>query len=313
MYLSRKAPLLSICVPTFNEAEKLRETLRSLHFLELLHERECVEILVSNNASTDWTANLSGEINLPNMTWFNQEQNLGFKGNMEFLTNRASGDYVIFLGSGELVIANSFPSFVDQLKADSWTLGTVGTKYFDELLGTVSSPDHSSAVAKIARKILKPLYIEAISGNVFNRELLLDALGGESLTGNSWPHVEAALSMASEDNLRVFAFSNPLVIIHGSSDGWWRQPDQWKLTWEHFVLLARSPLRFKNFFIFIKYLELSSTSLYAAFSQSATLNGGPVLVNLAKFRPTKGFNVLVCLTILILLISGKISQRGESP
>ncbi len=52
------APLLSICIPTFNRASLLEKTLQSLTSDAYLEQSDLIEIVVSDNGSTDHTAAL---------------------------------------------------------------------------------------------------------------------------------------------------------------------------------------------------------------------------------------------------------------
>ena len=48
-------PLLSICIPTYNRAEILKNTIESITTQEVFRETELVQIVVSDNASSDKT------------------------------------------------------------------------------------------------------------------------------------------------------------------------------------------------------------------------------------------------------------------
>lgn len=59
--MSKKEVLLSICIPTFNRSAALRETLESITNQDIFVNTHAVEIVVSDNASTDDTSQVVSE------------------------------------------------------------------------------------------------------------------------------------------------------------------------------------------------------------------------------------------------------------
>jgi glycosyltransferase involved in cell wall biosynthesis len=85
-------PLVTIAIPTFNRADKyLKETLECA----INQTYENLEILVSDNCSTDHTPELIQSYTDPRLNYYRQKKNLGQRGNMNFLVEKASGDYFL--------------------------------------------------------------------------------------------------------------------------------------------------------------------------------------------------------------------------
>lgn len=87
-------PLVSICIPTYNRAgtflpqalaAALGQTYRNL------------EILVSDNASTDGTPELMRGVQDPRVRYCRQEKNLGSVGNIDFCIQASRGAYTLLL------------------------------------------------------------------------------------------------------------------------------------------------------------------------------------------------------------------------
>ena len=57
--MKKKQPILSICIPTYNRAEVLRDTLE--HYTSCEEFNDEVELIISDNASTDATKSLCTE------------------------------------------------------------------------------------------------------------------------------------------------------------------------------------------------------------------------------------------------------------
>ncbi len=92
--------LVSVGIPTFNAAATVSAGLTSL--LSQTHER--LEILVSDNASTDGTADRIEEIARrdPRVRIIHQPKNLGAQANFRFLLSIASGDFFMWAGSDDV-------------------------------------------------------------------------------------------------------------------------------------------------------------------------------------------------------------------
>lgn len=86
-------PLLSICIPTYNRSATLEATLKSLDSIK----NDNIEIVVSNNASTDNTVEImkkcSSIIDIQN----NNKENIGANLNIIKVASLATGDYILFL------------------------------------------------------------------------------------------------------------------------------------------------------------------------------------------------------------------------
>ncbi len=91
---SEDLPLVTVGVPVYNGGEHLRLTLNSL--LEQDYPR--LEILISDNASTDETAEIARDYarTYPNITYHRHPENLGSAVNFTTLTEMARGKYFMW-------------------------------------------------------------------------------------------------------------------------------------------------------------------------------------------------------------------------
>ncbi len=99
-------PLLTIGIPTYNGARLIGHTLDSI-LQQLPREEEgLVDILVSDNASTDETGAIvrayQARHSVP-ITYTRNEMNLGFDRNVDMLFKKASGKYVWMLGDDDVL------------------------------------------------------------------------------------------------------------------------------------------------------------------------------------------------------------------
>lgn len=97
--------LLSLCFPTYNRSQHI---LRQLHFAFADAEEyigRSIEILVSNNASSDGTDFVIQSIHLkkPYFDYTLQSSNIGPARNVEYLVRKATGKYVWVIGDDDVL------------------------------------------------------------------------------------------------------------------------------------------------------------------------------------------------------------------
>lgn len=306
--------LLSICIPAFNQAPELKKTLTSLGSKSITRAIDdgLIEVLVSNNASTDDTSLLSIPAPRQRPIWFHQAVNLGFRGNLKFLAQHSKSDYLIFLGCGELIDESKFEGLLKLLAARKWSLGTVGLRYFDATAGELSKPSSSALSTRLKSIAPRPLYTEAISGNVFSRELFVNALSTTNQTGDSWPHLEVALRIGqTQRQSSFFRYLPPLVTVHGSSNGWWTRPDSWRLTVSHIRLLNSADNGNAPGWVKIKMLMLMSSGLYGAIRQSARTMKAPIRADFSLFELALGKNPVGWVTLQLLRLQGFLALNKD--
>jgi glycosyltransferase involved in cell wall biosynthesis len=217
--------MLTIGVPSYNDSVMLERTLRNL--LTLTSNPE-IEILVSDNHSPDNSADvLDKYVSMSNnrISSFVQTSNLGFRGNLRFLSENASGKYIWFIGIGEQIQTACLDGVLDALGSSAPTNAVVSGKFAEDLI-EVSDELHFEESQVDPRT---PLFSETISLNILRRDLAADSLGkASSSTGDYWPHIEAVLEARAREGLRantIFS-SAPIVSIAPNFDGWWFDRDE---------------------------------------------------------------------------------------
>jgi glycosyltransferase involved in cell wall biosynthesis len=104
-----KKPVLSILIPTYNRADYLEKCIKSV----LASDSDQIEVLVSNNSSTDHTSQVLGSFSDSRYTYFQQEQNVGGLRNVQFLCNKANGIYLFFLTDDDYLLIDSVDLVLD--------------------------------------------------------------------------------------------------------------------------------------------------------------------------------------------------------
>lgn len=109
-------PLVSIGIPTYNRMELLKRSIKSA----LIQEYENIEVIVSDNASTDETRNvcLSFRDKDVRLKYFRQQKNVGPNANFDAVLKEASGQYFMWLGDDDWIDASYVSSCVQQFASD---------------------------------------------------------------------------------------------------------------------------------------------------------------------------------------------------
>ncbi len=115
--MSHANPFLTIAIPTYNRAEILNKNL-SLFIDELDDD---VEVLVSDNASSDDTENICKTYrdNHSKFSYFRNSKNLGYDQNVLNCVARSSGSYVWFLGDDDFLDPALIKVVVEALKKEN--------------------------------------------------------------------------------------------------------------------------------------------------------------------------------------------------
>ena len=116
-------PLVSICIPTYNSAEFLREMLDSI----VNQTYKNIEVIISDNASSDNTAEIAGEYaEKYDFSFSINEKNIGAGNNFNKLIDLAQGEYIAIYHADDIYKPAIIAESVRALNSDEKT-GFVGT------------------------------------------------------------------------------------------------------------------------------------------------------------------------------------------
>ena len=241
-------PLLSICIPTYNREPFLRECLASL---QLGGARDQVEVVVSDNASTDQTLCVLEEFRdvLP-IRWIVQEKNLGSDLNFDAIVAEAKGEYCWLLGSDDAVMPDTIPRLVDLLHLHNTDILQFGYVQADITLRPLRRKYPEAGLvepttAGLARHLGKlptlGLLFTFISAYVFRRTVWMDRR--QSALGWVGSHYiqTAAMHAALVNGASLSAVEDCLVIARGSN------PNEFNSVPGRYIALdARTMVRLMN-------------------------------------------------------------------
>jgi glycosyltransferase involved in cell wall biosynthesis len=94
------APLVSICIPTYNSGATLAKTLASISAQTYTH----LEILVVDNVSTDNTLEVARRFDDPRIRIYENVENIGAEGNFNRCIQLANGEYTAIYHADDLYL-----------------------------------------------------------------------------------------------------------------------------------------------------------------------------------------------------------------
>jgi len=112
---------LSVGIPSYNGAEYIRDALDSI-LSQLSEIDEKVEILISDNASTDKTFQIVREYQnkYPELiSYHRNETNLGPDRNIDLAVRRSKGEYVWLFSNDDKMLGGAVKKVLNVLKANS--------------------------------------------------------------------------------------------------------------------------------------------------------------------------------------------------
>lgn len=166
---------LTIAIPTYNRSEKLKNTLeRVLNYIEGL----AVELLVSDNASTDDTFLIVQELKKnSNISYYRNEENLGFDGNFLNCLSNAKGEYIWLLGDDDIVLENAVESVLEALELKPVCLHLNTCMIIDEdkeVFGEGRFDENGVLCYRDGNEFIKDIgiYVTFLSSLVFRNDLV---------------------------------------------------------------------------------------------------------------------------------------------
>ena len=144
--------LLTVCISTYNRAEKLSRNLENWFHLDN-HEIHEAELIVCDNCSTDNTNTICSTFLKKNkFTYIRNKRNLGILGNLEICAERANGKFVWIIGDDDLVKPNAIELVVGIIKKHKdIPLIYVNYSYIEQICKSNENP----------KKIAKEVYVSS--------------------------------------------------------------------------------------------------------------------------------------------------------
>lgn len=238
-------PLISICIPTFNRAGCLDNLFRNLEAVKRTFGDQ-VEICVSNNQSTDSTAQVieawQDRLSLQVVT---QKKNIGATMNCIEITRLAGGKWTLIIGDDDEIIFQNFKQLIELLQTANdrdWILLGVVRGDKGNLLGDLK-------IGKYAAKSFRRIVLRTgifrfgfIGMHVFPSALRPQFLSFVTQEGLSWPHIALFLRHLESGEVRILR--DPVVFqSKGGSELFWYSGDWVRVNLRKFDIFRSTSIK----------------------------------------------------------------------
>lgn len=228
------APLLSICIPTYNRAPFLRVCLDSITSqLRDLEVSDKVEVVISDNASTDDTFSVvtTFQAKSGNISYFKNTTNLGFDRNLLNVVDRARGVYCLTLGDDDALFEGTLKLLVGKLADQETPYMQVNCWGYDHELESPARPHPNRDIKEDQQFASLADFVHSIesysdlvgifggmSAQLFKREQWSEFPNKEQFLGSNAIHLFILLSAFKDHSFKLL--SPPVVKTRADNIRW---------------------------------------------------------------------------------------------
>ncbi len=119
--------LLSFCIPVFNRSDRIKKIIEQI----ITFKSDEIEIVISDNASTDDTKEIVSKFKDPRIKYFRNKNNVGMDANFILVIKRATGKFIFLLMDEDEVELETISWILSQIRENnnlSQLCGSIGDK-----------------------------------------------------------------------------------------------------------------------------------------------------------------------------------------
>jgi len=168
---------LSICIPTYNRAIYLKQCLQYL--FPQVKNLSSVEVVISDNASTDETALIVKEYIGENIKYFRNSRNFGYAGNQIECIKHAQGNYLAILCDDDIYTHGLVQKILEVIKKNEYAFIALNYYSFRENVDKphlINFAPEKDVIFQRAYDIMNYPSVGHFSGFIFNTKLAKEML-----------------------------------------------------------------------------------------------------------------------------------------
>ncbi|MDD3138147.1 MAG: glycosyltransferase family 2 protein [Lachnospiraceae bacterium] len=247
--------ILSIAIPTYNRAELLKQTLKSV----IDQKQDGVEIIVSDNASTDHTSDILKEyVECGLIKYYRNSTNVGMDGNFLNLLEKADGKYVQFLSDDDVLLPGAVCKVLDIIEKEkpdyihlnSYTYNTKKFNTRSAIKSRITLKEDLVTCDKKEYMDLIGIYITFLSSTIIKRENFLEIRRPEKFSGTYFMHAHVTLTTLEGNHKKVIITKKALVAAKGNNTGGYNLYEVWVKQYKRLLLVTAVKSGFEK-----KYME----------------------------------------------------------
>lgn len=209
-------PVVSICIPTYNRADYLRDALESIR-MQLSDVADAVEVVIADNASVDNTKEVVEEFknSFVHFVYIQNPNNVGFDKNVDIVVRAAHGEYCWYLGDDDALVHGALSHIVHICRQNKYEVISVTdrplvSRPIDNPHTTYSSDDHIDGLTP-SENYIRGYLPSALSMLIFCRSSWLTTANFSDHTPG-WYYFETILKMAANPSVGILHVKNPMIL-----------------------------------------------------------------------------------------------------
>jgi abequosyltransferase len=216
--------LLSIAIPTFNRATYLDDALKQLASELSAVDADLVEVLVSDNASSDHTAEIVAKAVQRGMAirYICNAENVGADANVAQCFNEAQGQYVMIMGDDDLFVDGALAALLGHLQREEYGMVCLKAYGFEsdfraELPASVVGHQVFDAPGQYLIKVAH--LVTLLSACVINKSLL-PGVDARLYCGSFLVQVHLCVTSALRAKRNLFVNNYQIAVKRNNSGGY---------------------------------------------------------------------------------------------
>jgi glycosyltransferase involved in cell wall biosynthesis len=295
----RVSPILvSICLPNYNQGIALKRTIKNL---KQIAPNPQIEFLISDNGSTELASIeaiemarqdltdvriLTGEASIKN----NYNWLPGLGANLNRLVQHSNGEYVWFIGSGDLINVDYLPRVIEILASRKYENLIIASETYTslEMLSQNQLRNSKCMQVKLESFVVESkeiLFDNSISCNITKRTVF-DPKKKDFTFQNSWPHIEHFMNyICISKSFQVGSIREKILLIDQPENGWFTEREAINLILNLGLLLSKfakdfpeSQYKFKSLLPSNNFFQTNAILIHLRISSKNTAKGEPKLL-----------------------------------
>lgn len=238
MDLDREEIILTIAIPTYNRAIFLERSLKSI----ISQACPNIEIIVSDNASTDNTAKIVENLNIYckdlKIDYIKNEENLGSDYNFLQCYRRARGRFVLLMGDDDILIEDSLSPLLAFLREDGYGCDVIflnHTSFYKDYKGLESCHEPFLKIVKSFTTFNKKIFMQYaqnqltfMSAVVLSKNAFLTVSNPEKYNFTRFIHTCIAFEATKKNNSLLGVYASPVIAQETATENtsFFKNPEQ---------------------------------------------------------------------------------------
>jgi glycosyltransferase involved in cell wall biosynthesis len=222
---------LSICIPVYNGEKFIAKTIQSILAQLNQFNQYSIEILIIDNNSQDMTFKIMEQYKEKNQSikCLKNNVNLGYDKNIDLLVEKATGEYVWFLGCGEVIKDGVIDLVLAEITRENFDNILLNFDIYSEKIKKMDTNNNFNISNNVIFTTKEEFWDKTFTGcttlssNIVLRKAYLEIMN-HKLQEIGWCHFERVIDICARNEYnKSLLISTICFTLNRETDGWWTQ------------------------------------------------------------------------------------------